>query len=109
MYRNIVTYLFSVMSKNNNMPYREKKKAEALINDENVRNVVRKKHKTPYFESHKVKMAIAIIYFLLRETRMSWYLQYCRNCKLVFKMGEWNRTERQNSYEHNCIIKHPLG
>lgn len=68
--RNIVTYLFSVMSRKNTMSYAEKKeKAEALIHAEKARNVVRKKHNIPYFESQKSRMAIALIYFLLRNNR----------------------------------------
>lgn len=68
--RNIVTYLFSVMSKKNTMPIAEKKKkAKTLINDKKARNVVRKKHKIPYFESSKSRMAIKVIYFLLKKNQ----------------------------------------
>lgn len=66
--RNIIVYLFSIMSKRNKMSYKEKvRKARKLINHQNARGVVRKKHKTPYFESKQVQQSISLIYYLLRH------------------------------------------
>lgn len=65
--RNIVTYLFSIMSKRNGLSYQEKKKkAISLLNNPNARNVIRSKHALPYFESAKTRLAIKIVYLLLR-------------------------------------------
>lgn len=75
--RNIVTYLFSIMSKNNGMVQEKKiKKAQKLLNDEKSRNVVREKHVVPYFESKKTKIALAIIYKLLylRKDRLALFI-----------------------------------
>lgn len=64
--RNIVRYLFSIMSKKNNLSWEEKnKKAKCLLEDPKSRNVVRNKHIIPYFESRKVRVGLAIIYKLL--------------------------------------------
>lgn len=66
--RNIVVYLFSIMSKSNTMTYMEKKKkAEELINNEKARKVIRVKHKLPYFESLKSRIGIFVVYYLLRK------------------------------------------
>lgn len=66
--RNIVIYLFSIMSSKNKMSYSEKiRKAQDLINHPNARNVVREKHKRPYFESRKVQRGISFVYYLLRH------------------------------------------
>lgn len=66
--RNIIVYLFSIMSKTNKMSYKEKvQKARYLINHQETRGVVRKKHKIPYFESRKVQQSISLIYYLLRH------------------------------------------
>lgn len=75
--RNIVVYLFSIMSHKNSMEYKDKvKKAQSVINDEHARDVVRSKHKTPYFESSKKRFAMSFIYFLLRT----------RQDKLAFRL-----------------------
>lgn len=75
--RNIIVYLFSIMSKKNEMPYIKKvRKAKELIAHPNARDVVRKKHKIPYFESKKVQIGISLVYYLLRRG----------HDKLVFKM-----------------------
>ena len=75
--RNIIIYLFSIMSKNNKMPYIKKiRKAQDLITHPNARSVIREKHKIPYFESRKVQRGISLVYFLLRQ----------RQDKLVFKL-----------------------
>jgi len=65
--RNIVTYLFSIMSAKNSMSYADKKrKAISLLNNPKARNVIREKHVLPYFESPKTRFAIKVVYFLLR-------------------------------------------
>ncbi len=65
--RNLVVYLFSVLSHKNSMPYEQKvKKAESILADSHSRNVVRKKCKAPYFESKKSSLAVKVVYFLLR-------------------------------------------
>lgn len=66
--RNIIVYLFLIMSKKNNMSYTEKRrKAKELIDNQNARNVVRNKHKQPYFESPIVQQGVALVYYLLRH------------------------------------------
>lgn len=68
--RNLIIYLFSIMSKRNHMPYREKvREASSLISHQNARDVVRKKHKIPYFENRKVQQSISFVYYLLRHKR----------------------------------------
>lgn len=64
--RNIVTYIFSIMNKKNNLTWEQKtEKAKALLSDSRARNVVRKKHVIPYFESAKTRFALLFIYKLL--------------------------------------------
>lgn len=66
--RNLVMYLFSVMSRKNTMSYQEKvQKSVNLLNHANARNVIRKKHKIPYFESDIKRMAVRFVYFMLRQ------------------------------------------
>lgn len=69
--RNIVVYIISIMSKQNNtMNYEDKKKKSlALLNNPKSRNVVRIKHDIPYFESRTKRFAIKIIYYLLRHNK----------------------------------------
>ena len=65
--RNIVVYLFSIMSSKNKMTYREKVgKAAGLLRHPNARGAVRRKHKIPYFASRKSQMGISLVYVLLR-------------------------------------------
>ncbi len=65
--RNIIVYLFSIMSKKNKMAYKDKvRRANDLISHPNAREVVRKKHKVPYFENKKVQFGISLVYYLLR-------------------------------------------
>lgn len=66
--RNIVTYLFSILSKKNtSLTYAEKvKKANGLLNSPQARNVVRKKWQIPWFESKKTRWAYRTVYKLLR-------------------------------------------
>lgn len=66
--RNMVTYLFSIMSKKNSMSYDDKKqKSRMLLSAPHARNVIREKHVLPYFESPKTRFAIKVAYFLLRH------------------------------------------
>lgn len=63
--RNIVVYLFSIMSSKNNMTILEKKEYAYRLINENEK-VLREKHTIPYFESKKVTMLLKVIYTLLR-------------------------------------------
>ena len=66
MCRNIVTYLITVMSKKNSMPYREKCEfAEVLINHTEVKKVFSKAQYNPYFENRLIIIYFRFIYFLL--------------------------------------------
>lgn len=69
--RNIVTYLFSIMSKKNKMLSKQEKisKAYSLIDSENSRNVIYKKIKAPWFEKRLVGIAYNVVYFLLRHRK----------------------------------------
>ena len=65
--RNIVVYLFSIMSPQNPMSYRDKKEcAHSVLKDENARNVWKKKNKVPFFESKITLLAFKLVYILLR-------------------------------------------
>lgn len=65
--RNIVVYLFSIMSPQNPMSYKEKKEyAHSVLKDKNARNVWKKKNKVPFFESRITLLAFNIVYILLR-------------------------------------------
>lgn len=65
--RNIVTYLFSIMSSKNAMNQSEKiAKADALLRAPEARDVVRKKQNAPWFEKMKVREAYKLVYLLLR-------------------------------------------
>ncbi len=65
--RNIVVYLFSIMSPQNPMSYKDKKEyAHSVLKDENARNVWKKKNKVPFFESKITLLAFNIVYILLR-------------------------------------------
>ena len=65
--RNLVVYLFSIMSSKNSMKKSEKKKyAKKLLSDNRNRKVFRKRFKTPWFESKKTRIGIGLIYKLLR-------------------------------------------
>lgn len=70
--RNIVAYLFKIMSSLNPAPYSEKKKvAIELLNHKNTRKVWKKNHPAPYFKSKKTKLAFALVYKLLRYNFVS--------------------------------------
>lgn len=74
--RNVVVYLFSIMSKRNKMPYIKKiRKAKELITHPNARGVIRKKHKIPYFESKKAEKGIFLVYYLLRHKQDKFVLR----------------------------------
>ena len=65
--RNLVVYLFAVMSSRNKSNKKTKVKyAKSVINDKRSRNVFRRKQSTPWFESKKTRFAISVIYILLR-------------------------------------------
>lgn len=65
--RNIVVYLFSIMSPQNPMSYKEKKEyAHSVLKDEKARNVWKKKNEVPFFESKITLVAFNIVYILLR-------------------------------------------
>ncbi len=65
--RNIVVYLFSIMSPQNPMSYRDKKEyAHSVLKNENARNVWKKKNKVPFFESKITLLAFKLVYILLR-------------------------------------------
>lgn len=65
--RNLVVYLFSIMSSKNSMKKSEKKiYAKKVLADIRNRQVFRRKQKTPWFESKKTKIGISVIYKLLR-------------------------------------------
>ena len=75
--RNLIVYLFSVLSHKNPMTYEQKvERADSIINDEQSRNAVRQKCKVPYFESPKKRFAVRVIYFLFRT----------KNDKLAYKI-----------------------
>ena len=75
--RNIVVYLFNIMShKNCTMNYKEKKsKAQKLLNAKEARNCVRKKQIIPYFEQKKIRIGICIVYWMLQHNMDG--LVYC--------------------------------
>lgn len=65
--RNIVTYLFSIMSSHNLMTYNQKRRcAYNLLNDKRCRNVWKKRNRAPYFESKITTMVFRIVFVLLR-------------------------------------------
>lgn len=66
--RNIVVYLFSIMSSKNTMSAQEKKAyAYRLLYNEKVQTALKQKHSVPYFESQKVRLAFGVIYRLLKH------------------------------------------
>lgn len=65
--RNLVVFLFSIMSSKNSMALQLKKEyAKKVLTDERNRKVFRIKQPTPWFESKKIKLGMQIIYMLLR-------------------------------------------
>ena len=65
--RNIVVYLFSIMSSENPMSFSEKKDyAYSVLNDKRTRNVWKKQNKVPFFESKITVLAFNVVYILLR-------------------------------------------
>ena len=65
--RNLVIYLFSIMSSHNKSSKKEKMDyAKNIIKDKRNRDVFRRKHSTPWFESKKTRFAIRVVYSLLR-------------------------------------------
>lgn len=68
LYRNIVVYFFSIMSSKNQMSKAEKEAyVFDLLQDQHIKRVVQQKHAVPYFESRKVRLLLALVYFLLRH------------------------------------------
>lgn len=67
--RNVVIYLFDIMShKNCSMNYKEKvSKAQDLLDAPEARNCVRKKHTIPFFEKKKIRVGLSIVYWMLRH------------------------------------------
>lgn len=66
--RNIVVYLFSIMSRKNSMSKNDKKAyALRLLKEEKVNSALKQKHKIPYFESRKIEILLKVIYRLLRD------------------------------------------
>lgn len=66
--RNIVVYLFVIMSHKNSMNYKDKViKAKKLLNAPEAKNCVRQKHAVPYFESRKVQMVFSVVYWMLQH------------------------------------------
>ncbi len=65
--RNVVTYLFLVMSSLNPMSYKEKMKlAKEILFHEKTRGVWKKNHPAPYFQSRATVLAYVLIYKLLQ-------------------------------------------
>ncbi len=65
--RNLVVFLFSIMSAKNSMDKKAKKAyAKKLLMDERSRLVFRYKQTLPWFESRKTKLGMKAIYTLLR-------------------------------------------
>lgn len=65
--RNLVVYLFAIMSSRNEMDKETKiKYAKKVINDKRSRNVFRYKRSIPWFESKKTQLAIRALYALFR-------------------------------------------
>ncbi len=65
--RNLVVYLFSIMSSKNSMSKAQKKEyARKVIADSRNRFVFKQKHAIPWFESKKTRLAIKVVYTLLR-------------------------------------------
>lgn len=68
LYRNMVIFLFKIMSNKNPLPYKDKKKmAQRLLCNPNSRGVIRTKQKVPYFSSKKKTCCLSIAYFYLRH------------------------------------------
>lgn len=67
--RNIVIYLFSIMSKKNTgMCYDEKAEyADSIIMDRRAGGVTLKKNEMPYFQDIKTRIAVRTAYFLLQK------------------------------------------
>jgi glycosyltransferase involved in cell wall biosynthesis len=66
--RNVVVYLFNIMSHNNAMSYKDKvTKAQKLLAAPEAKNCVRRKHTVPYFEKRKVQIAFSAVYWMLRH------------------------------------------
>lgn len=64
--RNVITYVFRIMSSRNPLPYEEKAQiAKDLLKHEKTRYVWKGSHPTPYFHRVKTKLAFAVIYKLL--------------------------------------------
>ena len=65
--RNLVVFLFSIMSKKNSMDKKMKKMyAKRLLTDKRSRFVFRHKQTLPWFESKKTKLGMWMVYILLR-------------------------------------------
>ena len=65
--RNVVTYLFSIMSAINPMAYKEKKKlAKQILFHEKTRGVWKKTQPIPYFQSKATMLVYAVVYSLLQ-------------------------------------------
>lgn len=66
--RNIVVYLFDIMSHKNPMSYADKVvKAQNLLSAPEAKDCVRQKHTVPYFEKRKVQLAFDLVYWMLRH------------------------------------------
>lgn len=67
LYRNIIVYLFSIMSaKEFSMMERRKKAKELLTDNEISKGVLNKKFKTPYFNNKLARLIMPVIYTLTR-------------------------------------------
>lgn len=66
--RNVVVYLFDIMSHKNQMSYKDKViKAQKLLAAPEAKSCVRQKHTTPYFEKRKVQIVFSIVYWILQH------------------------------------------
>lgn len=65
--RNLVVYLFTVMSPSNKLSNREKKDlAKRILKNPKSRDVWKKGNEVPFFESKKTTLAFKIVYILLK-------------------------------------------
>lgn len=66
--RNIVVYLFDIMSHKNDMSYNDKViKAQTLLSVPETKGSIRRKQKIPYFEKKRVRFTFRVVYWMLRH------------------------------------------
>lgn len=69
--RNIIVYLFSIMSASDLQSSERKQLSKNLLNNrELLRDILNKKISSPYFNSRSVRMIMPLIYFLIRHGKI---------------------------------------